>query len=587
MKILLIALRRFWLLLVLGGLAGAGLGLSATTVFLEPPAPPLWEARIESLVLSQDEAKLLGSRYLRDSSVKAEVRWFFPPDVAAGSQARTVGALLVSDSSIQRLAEYLSITSAELEARVSIDEAGSPSLLQITVWGATRAQSERLVAAVSSEFENLNTEYFPVKSPPRLLGINYKLPLLSTKLSADELMEWRHYSVSQLGVREDPLRSELESIRQDALEIYFGLSESESADVFEDPAADPPVVSVSIQSLDRLESIVQHSSKEGVLGGQKTLIAALEAAGQLESPYQDTSAVLVVSVDAPYQVLAGPSVDRSIVIIASGVLVGLLIAGLFVLRSLSPRSVLWSPTQVQEISHSVPIAVLAGEKSVRGASALPPDSSGVSTLRTNLFFSEKDGRFIALTSPASESDHAEVAMALASSLAHIGRRTVVVDGLVPGLRPPSRDFDSGETAADMDGKGDRPAFLSHPIAQPSGFEVMTLSREVAGSSNFYLSTDWSETLAWLGRNYDHVLLILNPVRSRLGAVEAAKKCASAVMVVRPGETRPQDLALAVSQFAQASAPIPDIAVVGVPNNQVGDWYLLDHSKVSSPRNPVT
>jgi hypothetical protein len=134
----------------------------------------------------------------------------------------------------------------------------------------------------------------------------------------------------------------------------------------------------------------------------------------------------------------------------------------------------------------------------------------------------------------------------------------------------------------MDGKGDRPAFLSHPSAQPSGFEVMTLSQEVAGSSNFYLSPDWHEILAWLERNYEYVLVVLNPVRLGLGAVEAAKGSARAVMVVRPGETRPQDLALAVSLFAQASAPTPDIAVAGVPKDEVEDWYLLDHSKVSSP-----
>ena len=582
MKIFLVALRRFWLLLLLSGLAGGGLGITAATVFLGPPTPPLWEARTDSILLTQDEAKLLGSRYLRDSSFRAEAQWFFPADSAVGSRATTVGALLVLDSSIQKMAEYLGISSTELEARVGVDETGSPNVLQVTVWGETREQSEQLVAVISSEVENLHTEYFPADSPPRFLGVSFEPPLLSGQLTADELMEWRHDVVLGLGGRQAHFPSALDSIRHEVLAFYSAFNDSESDGIFGIPATAPPVVSISTQSLDRLDSKVQHSSQEGVLSGQKTLVAAFEAAGQLESPFQDTSAVVVLSVGEPYQVLAGPSVDRSVVIIASGALLGLLIAGLFVLRSLSPRRILWSPTQVQEISHSVPIAVLPGAKSVRGASVLHPDSSGVSTLRTNLFFSEKDAHLVALTSPASVSDHVEVAIALAGSLAQIGLRTVVVNGLVPGPQPPSWDFDSGETAAEMDGKGDRPAFLSHPSAQPSGFEVMTLRQEVAGSSNFYLSPDWHEILAWLGRNYEYVLVVLNPVRLGLGAVEAAKRCARAVMVVRPGETRPQDLALAVSQFAQASAPAPDIAVAGVPRDEVEDWYLLDHSKASSP-----
>ena len=587
MTIFLVALRRFWLLLLLSGLAGGGLGITAATVFLVPPAPPPWEARIDSIVLTQEEAKLLGSRYLRDSSLKAEVRWFFPANVAVGPQASTVGAILVVDPSIQKMAEYLGISSTELEARVGVDETGSPNVLQVTVWGETREQSEQLVAVISSEVENLHTEYFPADSPPSLLGVSYELPSLSRQHTADELMEWRRSVVPGLGVLQDRVQPTLESIRQDALALYSAFNESESVGILGSPATAPPVVSISAQSTDRLESRVQHSSQEGVLSGQKTLVAALEAAGQLESPYQDTSAVVVLSVGEPYQVLAGPSVDRSVVIIASGALLGLLIAGLFVLRSLSPRRVLWSPTQVQEISHSVPIAVLPGANSVQGASVLQPDSSGVSTLRTNLFFSEKDAHLVALTSPASVSDHVEVAIALAGSLAQIGRRTVLVDGLVPGPQPSSWDSDSDENAAETDGKGDRPAFLSHPSAQPSGFEVMTLRQEVAGSSNFYLSPDWHEILAWLGRNYEYVLVVLNPVRLGLGAVEAAKGCARAVLVVRPGETRPQDLALAVSQFAQASAPAPDIAVAGVPKDEVEDWYLLDHSKVPSPGMPGT
>jgi len=582
MTIFLVALRRFWLLLLLSGLAGGGLGISAATVFLGPPTPPLWEARTDSIVLTQDEAKLLGSRYLRDSSFRAEAQWFFPADSAVGSRATTVGALLVLDPSIQQMAEDLAISSTELEARVGVDETGSPSLLQVTVWGATREQSEQLVDAISSEVENLHTEYFPADSPPSLLSVTYELPSLSRQHTADELMQWRRSVVPGLSDRQDHVPSGLESIRQDALALYSAFNESESVGIFGSPATAPPEVSISTQSLDRLESKVQHSSQEGVLSGQKTLVAAFEAAGQLESPYQETSAVVVLSVGEPYQVLSGPSIDRSVVIIASGVLLGLLIAGLFVLRSLSPRRILWSPTQVQEISHSVPIAVLPGVESVRGSSVLQPDSLGVSTLRTNLFFSEKDARLVALTSPASESDHVEVAIALAGSLAQIGRQTVVVVAAAPGPQPSSWDSDSRENAAEMDGKGDRPAFLSHPSAQPSGFEVMTLSQEVAGSSNFYLSPDWHEILAWLERNYEYVLVVLNPVRLGLGAVEAAKGSARAVMVVRPGETRPQDLALAVSLFAQASAPTPDIAVAGVPKDEVEDWYLLDHSKVSSP-----
>ena len=114
MTIFLVALRRFWLLLLLSGLAGGGLGITAATVFLGPPTPPLWEARTDSILLTQDEAKLLGSRYLRDSSFRAEAQWFFPADSAVGSRATTVGALLVLDSSIQKMAEYLGISSTEL-----------------------------------------------------------------------------------------------------------------------------------------------------------------------------------------------------------------------------------------------------------------------------------------------------------------------------------------------------------------------------------------------------------------------------------------------------------------------------------------
>jgi hypothetical protein len=105
------------------------------------------------------------------------------------------------------------------------------------------------------------------------------------------------------------------------------------------------------------------------------------------------------------------------------------------------------------------------------------------------------------------------------------------------------------------------------------FDLVTLDRQLSGAPNFFLSPDWPAVLSWLKKNYDHCLVTLSPVLAGLGASEAAIASDSVVLTIRPGETKPQDLAAALAQLVQSASPRPEIVVVGVPAKEISEWYL--------------
>lgn len=119
-KILRVAVHKFGILFVVGGLAGGGLGLVATSVLLEPPSLPLYDAKIESVALSEEEASVVGSAFLRATSVSTEMRWLFPVGESSGSRAAAVGALLLLDSTIDQLADTVGLSPIELRVRMGL-----------------------------------------------------------------------------------------------------------------------------------------------------------------------------------------------------------------------------------------------------------------------------------------------------------------------------------------------------------------------------------------------------------------------------------------------------------------------------------
>lgn len=571
--IFLVALRKFWLLLAFGGLLGGGLGVAAATFLAVPPAPPLYEAKIESVVLSGDEAEARGLRFLRATSVSTEISWFFPARERSSSRAATVGTLLLLEPNLEKLADTVGVSSTELKVRIALGQSGSPDVLVVRVFGASEEQSEQLVVAVLGAILELHEDFYPGLPAPILLASSSAPPSLSEQGSSEELLAWRHSVVPGFRVfSPDPLLQALEPIRSAANEVYVATAASDR-EASREVSGPPAFVTFSVKSPNRLVAVIQHTSSEGVAAELSAIVDALEAAGRLQEPFEKSSAVVVLDIGAPLPLLSSPSVDRAPVIVASGVLLGVSLAGLFALVSLSQRRILWSPTQMFAVAKAPPIAVVSRRKSDRANTVIAPENPGIVTLRTNLFHGDGGSRRVAFTSPASNFDQGAVATVLAESLARLGGRVAVLDTGAGELfyslpeSAPIRRESSGSSP-----RG-RPSVLSIEHPGSDAFDLVTLGPHVSGSSDFYLSSDWQAALSWLDQNYDHSLVILDSVLAGLGAAEAAIGSGRVIVTIRPGETRPQDLAAALTQLAQSGSPAPEIVVVGVPPDDVGYWYL--------------
>lgn len=571
--ILLVALRKFWLLLAFGGLLGGGLGVAAATFLVVPPAPSLflYEAKIESVVLSGDEAEALGLRFLRATSVSTEISWFFPARERSSSRAATVGTLLLLDPNLEKLADTVGVSSTELKARITLGQADSPDVLVVRVFGASEEQTQELAVAVSGAILELHEGFYPGLPAPILLATSSAPPSPSEQSPSEELRALRQSGPPGLRASfPDPPLRELESFRSAANEAYLATVTSNRRDVLElsESLVD---VTFSVVSPNRLVAVIQSASSEGAAAELGAIVDALEAAGRLQEPFEKSSAVVVVDIEAV--VLGSPSVDRAPVIVASGALLGVSLAGLFALVSLSQRRILWSPTQMFAVAKAPPIAVVSRRKSDRPNTVIAPENPGIVTLRTNLFHGDGGSRRVAFTSPASNFDQGAVATVLAESLARLGGRVAVLD---TGAGEPFYSLpESASIKRESSGSSPhgRPSVLSieHPASDT--FDLLTLGPHVSGSSDFYLSSDWQVALSWLDQNYDHSLVILNSVLAGLGAAEAAIGSGRVIVTIRPGETRPQDLAAALIQLAQSGSPAPEIVVVGVPPDDVGYWYL--------------
>lgn len=569
--ILLAALRKFWLLLAFGGLLGGGLGVAAAT-FLGATAT-LYEAKIESVILSGDEAEVLGSEFFRATSVSTEIIWFFPGE-SESFRAVTVGALLMLDASLEQLADTMGVSSTELKVRVALGEADSQNLLVVRVFGASEEQSQQLAVAVAGAVLEVNEDFYPGLPAPILRVSSSATPTLSEQSASGELLAWRKSVVADI-LTHTPNRFlwEPESLLSAANEAYLATVASESEDVLE--ASDNLVdVTFSVKSPNRIVAHIQSASSEEVAAELDVVVGALEGAVELLESFEKSSAVVVVDIEAPVAgVLGSPSVDRAPVIVASGALLGVSLAGLFALVSLSQRRILWSPTQMFAVAKAPPIAVVSRRKSDRPNTVIAPENPGIVTLRTNLFHGDGGSRRVAFTSPASNFDQGAVATVLAESLARLGGRVAVLD---TGAGEPFYSLpESASIKRESSGSSPhgRPSVLSieHPASDT--FDLLTLGPHVRGSSDFYLSSDWQVALSWLDQNYDYRLVILNSVLAGLGAAEAAIGSGRVIVTIRPGETRPQDLAAALIQLAQSGSPAPEIVVVGVPPDDVGYWYL--------------
>lgn len=565
-------MRKFWILFLVAGLAGGGLGLVATSVLLEPPSLPLYEAKIESVALSEEEASVVGSAFLRATSVSTEMRWLLPVGETSGSRAAAVGALLLLDSTIEQLGDTVGLSPVELRVRMALEPSGAPEVLFVKIWGTSEEQSQQLVAAVSDIVQNLDREFFPGQAPPILLDVSSAAPPLLDQTLRGEVLAWRNHNLPQTDVPQPRTLPGLDSLRVAAEEAYFSLTAPNRVDA-SDATGAPVLVTFSTQNPNRLVAVVQHPSSEVVSAELEAVADALELAGQRDELHDDSSAVVVLDVRAPVRALSAPSVDRAPVVVTAGVLLGVSLAGLFALLSLSQRRLLWSPSQMFAVTDSPPLAVVPVSRGDQVETGFAAENSGIVSLRTNLFFADNVPRSVVLTSPASIVDQGQVGMALAESLAQLGGRVAVLDAGAGESLLGFTGVGGAETKSVGGSPPRRPAALALDGSSSGAFDVLTLDRKVSGSSNFYLSPDWPAALSWLDQHYDYCLIVLSPVVAGLGATEAAIGAARVALVIAPGETKPHDLAAAVAQLTQSGSPAPEIVVVGIPAQEVSDWYM--------------
>ena len=195
------------------------------------------------------------------------------------------------------------------------------------------------------------------------------------------------------------------------------------------------------------------------------------------------------------------------------------------------------------------------------------------TLRTNLSFAGKNVKVISLTSCTPNEGKTSVSFQLCLSLAESGKQTILVDA---DLR---KSVLRGRYKANREKYG-----LSHYLSgqvelddaccrtNVNNFDIIFAGPVPPNPSELLSSEALAELMETLKERYDYIFIDTPPVSAVIDAAVISKYTNGAVIVVRPGSTKKEELVNVVSQLEFADAKIVGFVLNCVDDEHGGYYY---------------
>lgn len=562
--------RRYGLLflisIIIGGFFGLGVG-----VLIPSPAPssPVFEGELVARVIDDAHALKVGTEIFRNTTDSVEVLWQFPGWNDSGGQVGTLSKVL--ERSIERYGESqnnltssLSSTTAEVFFSRDI-----PQVIQLQVWGQSEEKIAASLAVLNQAVEEFERDLFETDGRRQLIGSNFVEAEVILPDEIEVIRNWKNRILEQLpqyslpGAEISKWRLELESAVERAMMDDFSGMDSHQGSTL--------TVSFSEQFPDNLRIHIRGNSAEDVSTGLESIAAIIELASLADQSLEHSNQVFVSDTGEVRLIESGISnFENGPIYVLSGIVLGFLYALTYSMFSLQQSRVLWKAEELHDLVAETPIVVTPFSSFAPGDSTPKFGFDEVGSLRT--FIVAQEFRVIGLTSPKSV-DQCEIGGPLAKSIAALSNHVLCVDATGAGFG--LGDFDEKREAPTQHSA----LFGNFMDADPSSFvtadgvDFICLSAGVRESPDFYLSERWNSALEWARKHYDYVVVVMGSVLGSRGGIESALSVRNVFLVLRPGETRRQDLATSFTQLRNSAVSSVTIDVLGVPEMEADEWYF--------------
>lgn len=194
-------------------------------------------------------------------------------------------------------------------------------------------------------------------------------------------------------------------------------------------------------------------------------------------------------------------------------------------------------------------------------------AEAMNTLCTNLSYCGADVRVLLLTSRYEHEGKSSIAMNMMRTLASYGKRVLLVDA---DLRRSAlaRRYRFSYTQGEAFGLAQYLAgmcSLDDAVYQTNmpGVFIMPAGRDVLNSMQLLVSGRFGEMMRMLRDNFDVILVDTPPAGVIVDAVEVAKHCDGAVLVVGYNKGRCQDIGDVAASIAKTGCPVLGAVMNGV------------------------
>lgn len=569
-------LRGYGLLFFLSPLLGGLLALAVSVLSPDPvadegEAASAVEGEMVVKVVGEARARAIGTEIFRSTTESVELLWDFPgwevSDGRAGTLYEVFERSLHRDVALGGRFFRSPLPASHVEVSYALQ---GTQLFQVKVWGESTEEIVKSIEELGKFVQELEQELFEVEGQRRLISSSFQEAEVSLP---EDFAEIRGLQVglldkfpepSVLSVELSDLRRAVEAQVAPALSVASRLPDLQRGSIF--------TASFSEQHPDTLRVAVRGSSVDDVNHALETVAAILDSVSVTDQALEHSNRAIIVEtlparmlrseIETSYQ---GPL----FVLFGSGL--GALFALTYSILALQQSPVLWRAQELFNVAGNTRIVL--SPTSPRGSGASPFNISELEVQSLRTFILSNQTRVIGFTSPKSTLQN-EIGRNLAISIAALSHRVLFINAMNRG--------DDSVGFHSKGGKSSFPGEMSDHLVgvDPSSFvteggaDFVSLSSEIVGSPDFYLTGRWNSGLEWAQQNYDYVLVGLGSVLSPEGGLESALGVSSVLIVVQPGETRLKDFAASLKQIENVGISKLAINVVGVPKKEIADWQCI-------------